>query len=257
MNRLIWPVTAVLAALILTVGAILSVRILHPGQAVDHARAVARSASAPLPSLRYSAIHASKAASTPETNPTLAMRYAENAVGNCIESALLNAGYTTIFDQYAGNGMVHFSTGTQGHPTGSTAARTLISVQVYTNSTVADNATLDFWGCPPFKDHPRGGNPVPVETPAGMQPDGPLDVDCRLEGSPYTSNFYALVDIYNPGSTSVTVSTFGISWGSNGILLSQQPFEGPWAIAAGQDETITLDYPPASATSCVVAGWNP
>jgi hypothetical protein len=101
---------------------------------------------------RPSPINTSKAAKTLVTNPTKAKLYAENAVGSCLQTAWANIGYPNVFDQYAGNGVVQFSTGSPSDPTGNTAERTLISVHVYANGTVSDNQALDHWGCPPFRD---------------------------------------------------------------------------------------------------------
>jgi serine/threonine protein kinase len=97
--------------------------------------------------------NAGKAAETFEADPTKAMQDAENAVGNCLQTAWSNAGYNNVFDRYAGNGIVQFSTGTTSNPTGSAAAGTLISVQVYGNGNVTDNQELDRWGCSPYNDN--------------------------------------------------------------------------------------------------------
>lgn len=48
--------------------------------------------------------------------------YAEAAVGSCIQTALLNAGFRNMFDRYAGGGVVQFSTGTRANRSGTAAA---------------------------------------------------------------------------------------------------------------------------------------
>ncbi|MDA8322655.1 MAG: hypothetical protein M0030_23005 [Actinomycetota bacterium] len=243
--------TAVAAAAILTAGVVVSVRILHSGQPP---RSPAR---VTVPLERYAHLAAPVPADAPETDPALAAKYAEGAVGSCLLQAWGNAGYNNVFARYTSAGVVEFSTGSAANPTGTAAARTLIFVRVFADHTVADNAALDYWGCPPHTFSPRGGVPVPVSTPPGMQADGPLDVACSLHGTRGYTSFHAQIDMYNPGSISQAVSGFAISWGSNGILLSQQAFTGPWTIAPGQDQALTAGPAPASATSCAFAGWNP
>jgi hypothetical protein len=65
-----------------------------------------------------------------------------------------------------------------------------------------------------------------------------------------------VVTIWNPGSSLQSVSEFAIDWGSNGVLLSQDPVEASAEIAPGTAYTETVSAP-ASATSCAFAGWNP
>lgn len=231
----------------------------HSGQSV-----IARStASAPSPSH----INASQAAEKLETNPTLAKVYAENAVGHCLQQAWGNAGYQNVFDQYVGHGMVEFRTGTPANPTGSFGEATLIDVLVYTDGKVAgmagggagqaqqvSNAALDYWGCRPFKDHPRA--PAAEASPAGLQADGALDVGCKLRGTPGYTSFQGEVTLYDPGNSGQSVSLIAINWGSNGILLSEQTYRGDWIVGPHQSLKEYVSAP-GSATSCDFAGWNP
>jgi hypothetical protein len=202
-----------------------------------------------------------------ETNPTLAKRYAENAVGNCLENAWTGAGYSNVFDSYVSPGMVEFRTGTPAAPTGDYADDTLIDVHVYTNGTVAgipggvaggpppaadDDAALRHWGCTPGR--PAG---QPRQTrPAGLTQDGPLDVGCKMTGTAGYSSYSGVVTLWNPGSSPQSLSEFAIDWGSNGVLLSQEPADVSADIAPGTAYSETVSAP-ASATSCVLAGWNP
>ena len=202
-----------------------------------------------------------------ETNPTLAKHFAENTVGDCLENAWTGAGYSNVFDSYVGPGVVEFRTGTPAAPTGDYADATLIDVHVYTNGTVVgipggvaggpppaadDNAALDHWGCAPA--HPAG---QPRQTrPADLTQDGPLDVGCKMTGTRGYTSYGGVVSIWNPGSSPQSVSGFMIDWGSNGVLLSQDPVEVSAEIAPGTAYTETVSAP-ASATSCVFAGWNP
>jgi hypothetical protein len=165
MSRLAWPVTTVLVAAILSGGAILATR------SVSQQSQSAPAGAVDAPTAAASTIDAKRAAASPETDPTRAKLYAENAVGSCLQQAWANIGYPNVFDQYAGKGIVQFSMGTAANPTGSTEATTLVSVHVFENGTISDNSALDHWGCKPFKYHPRGGNGhVPAEsaTPPGL-----------------------------------------------------------------------------------------
>jgi hypothetical protein len=202
-----------------------------------------------------------------ETNPALAKQFAENAVGDCLENAWTGAGYSDMFDSYAGPGVVEFRTGTAAAPTGDYADDTLIDVHVYTNGTVVgipggtgggpppstdDNGALDHWGCAPGHS---AGQPRQAR-PAGLTQDGPLDVGCKMTGTPGYTSYGGVVTMWNPGSSPQSVSEFAINWGSNGILLSQEPVEASAQIAPGTAYTETVPAP-ASATSCAFAGWNP
>lgn len=205
-----------------------------------------------------------------ETNPTLAKQYAEKAVGNCLESAWGNAGYTNMFDSYLGNGVVEFRTGTLASPTGDGANVTLIEVHVYADGKVKgmgtggatgappppgkDNAALAYWGCRPSK-RAATGVPQAAPRPPGLQKDGPLDVGCKLHGTPGYTSYQGVITLYNPGSVSQSVSSFVLQWGSNGVLLSQQMAQGSWNVLPGQDITLTVGAP-ASATSCEFGGFN-
>jgi hypothetical protein len=205
-----------------------------------------------------------------ETNPTLAKQYAEKAVGNCLEGAWGNAGYTSMFDSYLGHGVVEFRTGTAANPTGDAANVTLIYVHVYTSGQVVgmgpggatggppppekDNVALAYWGCPPSK-RSASGIPQPVARPPGLQRDGPLDVGCKLRGTPGYTSYQGVITLYNPGSVPQSVSSFLLQWGSNGVLLSQQMANGSWSVPPGQDITLSVGAPP-SANSCQFGGFN-
>ena len=92
--------------------------------------------------------------------------------------------------------------------------------------------------------------------PSGLTQDGPLDVGCKMTGTPGYTSYGAVITIWNPGSSPQSLSEFVIDWGSNGVLLSQDPAEVSAEIAPVTAYTETLSAP-ASATSCVFAGWNP
>jgi hypothetical protein len=208
---------------------------------------------------------------TLETDPALAKQYAEKAVGNCLESAWGNQGYTSMFDSYLGHGVVEFRTGTPENPTGDYADVTLIDVHVYANGQVKGmgpgggaggpppsghlNAALAYWGCRPSKGAATGV-PQPMPTPPGLQKDGPLEVGCQLRGTPGYTSYQGVITLYNPGSAAESVSSFLLQWGSNGVLLSQQMANGSWNVPPGQDITLTAVAPPA-ATSCEFGGFNP
>ena len=203
-----------------------------------------------------------------ETNSTLAKQLAENAVGDCLENAWTGAGYSNMFDSYVGPGVVEFRTGTAAAPTGDYADDTLIDVHVYANGTVVgipsgtaggppppsadDDAALDHWGCAPGRPT---GQPR-QKRPAGLTQDGPLDVGCKMTGTRGYTSYGGVVTIWNPGSSPQSVSEFAIDWGSGGVRLSQDPVEVSAEIAPGTAYTETVSAP-ASATSCVFAGWNP
>lgn len=211
-------------------------------------------------------------AATLEADPALAKRYAERQVGNCLENAWGNLGYTDMFDSYRGKGIVEFSTGTLANPTGNYASMTVIDVHVYTDGRVkgiaagsgggpppagSNNASLDYWGCPP-DGRAASGVPLPVTRPRppGLQQDGPLDAGCKLTGTRGYTSFQGVVTLYNPGSSAQSVSSFLLQWGSNGVLLSQEPISGSWSVPPGQDITLTFQAP-AAATSCQFGGFNP
>jgi hypothetical protein len=253
MNRSTWPVAIVLAAAILAAGGVLAARELRPPGRDSAPGGESTSAAAPSPA------RAAGTAAAPETNPTLAKLYAENAVGSCLEGAWGNAGYANMFDQYAGNGVVRFSTGTRAAPTGSAQARTLISLRVYANRSVSDNAALDHWGCTPFTGTPvNSPPPFTPSAPPGLHSDGPLDVGtCQMLGTPGYTSYRAEITIWNPASDPVHMSAFAIQWGSNGILLSEQTYTLDQDIPSQISYTLTASPAPGSATSCVFAGWNP
>ncbi|MGO9077962.1 MAG: hypothetical protein ACLQDY_02820 [Streptosporangiaceae bacterium] len=260
MNRLIWPVAIVLAALILSAGVLTAYSLRHHPPASNGpshpAVAASPSASSPHP------INASKAASTLEMDPTLALRYAENGVGGCLQQAWDNAGYANMFDEYAGSGVVQFSTGTQQDPTGSTQARTLISVTVHQNGTLSANAALEHWGCQPYRFRPRGGVTAPsaptMPRPPGLDKSGPLDVGCATQGNTATVTFY------NPGSSTQTVGSFTLDWEfynsdpDNGTPQGEDTYSGRWPVSSTNIATVTLSVPAmlSGDSSCAVAGWS-
>jgi hypothetical protein len=105
---------------------------------------------------------ASAPASGTETNPALARRYAQRAVGGCLAQAWRKAGFGHSFGSYAGHGTVQFATGSPSRPAGNFAQATLITVRVYHDGSVAglpdsaqgaegrlavDNRALTHWGC--------------------------------------------------------------------------------------------------------------
>jgi hypothetical protein len=92
--------------------------------------------------------------------------------------------------------------------------------------------------------------------PSGLKADGPLDVGCKMTGTPGYTSYGAVVTLWNPGSSPQSLSEFMIDWGSNGVLLSQDPVTVSAEIAPGTADSETVSAP-ASATSCVFAGWNP
>lgn len=102
--------------------------------------------------------------------------------------------------------------------------------------------------------HPAG-QPRQIR-PVGLTQDGPLDVGCKMTGTPGYSSYGGVVALWNPGSSPQSLSEFAIDWGSNGVLLSQEPVDVSAEIAPGTAYRETVSAP-ASATSCVLAGWNP
>ena len=148
--------TVVMAVMALAVAGTLAVagyrHFGRPGPAV--ATAPRSSAGAPVP--------AGQAGPAVETNPVLAKRYAQAAVGACLAGAWRSRGYANLFHAYEGHGIVEFSTGTPAAPTGDYAGDTLIEVHVYANRSVTgmppgsaggpppaalDNSALSHWGC--------------------------------------------------------------------------------------------------------------
>lgn len=253
MSRFVWPLTAVLVAAILSAGAVLASR--SVSQQAPPAPAGADDAPTP----GASVVNAGRAAASLETDPMWAKLYAENAVGNCLQQAWGNAGYPNVFDQYAGSGVVQFSTGTAGDPTGSAEAGTLISVYVYENGTISDNSALDHWGCKPFKYHPREGNgqvPADGATPSGLAKDGSLDSGCRLtftEGIPTG----ATLILFNPGLGPVTVHRVGIEQISNHILMNQSVVSSnAFTLNSGATTTIPVTFNGASSATSCQTGWS-
>ena len=92
--------------------------------------------------------------------------------------------------------------------------------------------------------------------PSGLTQDGPLDVGCKMTGTPGYTSYGGVITLWNPGSSPQSPSEFVIDWGSNGVLLSQDPVEVSAELAPKTVYTETVSAP-ASATSCVFAGWNP
>jgi hypothetical protein len=201
-----------------------------------------------------------------ETDPVLAKRYAENAVGSCLQNAWGNAGYPNVFDSYVSAGVVEFRTGTSDAPTGDYADDTLIDVYVYTNGTVVgmpggaaggpppatdDNAALDYWGCSP--GHPTA--PPRQIPPPGLLHDGALRTGCVLT---YSSGVPvgATITLYNPGSAPVSVNGVGVEFVSNGILVSEDSLSYQAILDPGRIANVPVTLNGAiSATSCG-AGWN-
>jgi hypothetical protein len=126
--------------------------------------AAARQAAAPRMAVQAAVLPAgaSAPASGTETNPALARRYAQRAVGGCLAEAWRKAGLGHSFGSYAGHGRVQFATGSPSRPTGNFAQATLITVRVYHDGSVAglpdsgqgaegrlavDNRALTHWGC--------------------------------------------------------------------------------------------------------------
>jgi hypothetical protein len=270
---------AVATALVAITGTLLVTGYVHFGRQGPATGSVTRGSAIPSssPSAIATLTPATVSSVTPgtaalETNPVLAKQYAEKAVGNCLEGAWGNAGYTSMFDSYHGNGVVEFRTGTPASPTGDDANVTLIDVHVYANGKVngmgsggatggpppagKDNAALAYWGCQPSKRAASGvPQPVTMPRPPGLQKDGPLDVGCKLRGTPGYTSYQAVITLYNPGRVVQSVSSFLLEWGSNGVLLSQQMANGSWSVPPGQDITLTVGAPP-SANSCQFGGFN-
>ena len=85
-----------------------------------------------------------------ETDPVLAIDYAEKSVGSCINKAFRKNHNPRLFPAfYVGGGMVRFEAERRNNPVGNPASWTLIDVQTYANGYVADNSELDHWGCQP------------------------------------------------------------------------------------------------------------
>jgi hypothetical protein len=213
-----------------------------------------------------------------ETSPTVAERYGESAVGNCLQNVWANAGYENIFDAYSGNGIVEFSTGTRADPTGNYAADTVIDLRVYTNRTVigvvsagADqpakpsNSALEHWGCPPFKDNETRNSAAPQT----------LDWTCTIS-QPYTypdgttAGVPALAQLQATNSggspqpvTSVTVGFSGYSqtqYGNNGGVPEVTSGESTSIPAGATGQVGTIRVVPEidnGPTSCQVLKWAP
>lgn len=92
--------------------------------------------------------------------------------------------------------------------------------------------------------------------PSGLTQDGSFDVGCRMIGTPGYTSYGGVVTLWNSSSSPQSVSLFAIDWGSNGVLLSQDTVDVSAEIAPGTAYSETVSAP-ASATSCVFAGWNP
>ena len=91
--------------------------------------------------------------------------------------------------------------------------------------------------------------------PSGLQQDGALETGCKLT---YASGVPdgATITLYNPGSTSVSVTQVGVQWISNGTLVSTNSTSYSATIAPAQFVTVPLTLETAiSATACA-AGWN-
>ncbi len=205
---------------------------------------------------------------TPQTNPLLAKKYAEQSVGNCLEIVWSNYGNATMFDSYLGNGVVQFSTGTSASPTGNFAEDTLIDVRVDADGSVTGipaggagappagptDSDLDYWGCHPGNQTPMHPTQRP---PAHLQAAGVLRVGCTVTYNDYSEADGAAVTMYNPTGSPVTVNDFGIEWGSNGILLSESgPITYGTTIYPGEVARSWVSGAPVSAHSCFIAGWG-
>jgi serine/threonine protein kinase len=179
------PWVAAAVVVLLAAGGLAAAKYVHfgkpgsGGQPVAGASSPAASAGSSTPGRSSTAAPrpspiTSKAAKPLVTSPTKAQLFAENAVGPCLQTAWANAGYPNVFDQYTGNGVDQFSTGTLSDPTGNTAERTLISVRVYANGSVSDNPALDYWGCHPFRNNAasrlRAGD-LSCEVIGGVSPE--------------------------------------------------------------------------------------
>jgi hypothetical protein len=198
----------------------------------------------------------------------LAQKFAEQAVGNCLETAWTNDGYPSLFDSYIGNGVVQFSTGTSASPTGNFSSDTLIDVRVDADGSVtgmppggaggpptasADSA-LDYWGCHPGNQSPMNPTQSP---PAGLQPAGALRVSCTVTYNNYSEADGANIVMYNPSGSPITVTNFGVEWGSNGILMSQSgPITDGNTIYPGEVARSWISGAPIAANSCDIMGWN-
>jgi hypothetical protein len=272
MRRLHVGLVVSAAALIAAAGLLLVTGYVHFGKPARVVPVAGSAARSPRPASDSASPAAAAAAAALETDPAAAKRYAEAAVGDCLEGAWGNAGYVNLFDTYQGHGVVEFSTGTANAPTGDYADDTLIDVHVYTNGTVAgmpggsaggpppaalDNAALSYWGCLPNAGKADGGSgpPSPAVTPAGLEHDGALDISCHLTGTAGYTSYQAVITLYNPGTQPVEVSQLGAEWGSNGVLMSQASSATDLVLRPGQLTTQYLGPAPPAATSCV-AGWH-
>lgn len=92
--------------------------------------------------------------------------------------------------------------------------------------------------------------------PPGLKRVGALLVGCQLRHNDSGQPDAAVVTFYNGSAGQlVQLNRYGIDWGSNGVLLSENAFSAGASIPPGQDYTETVTGPPLSATPCLVAGW--
>jgi hypothetical protein len=91
--------------------------------------------------------------------------------------------------------------------------------------------------------------------PTGLQQDGALETGCKLT---YASGVPdgATITLYNPGSTSVSVSQVGVQWISNGIVASTNSTPYSATITSGQVITVPLTLETAISAAACAAGWS-
>ena len=75
-----------------------------------------------------------------------------------------------------------------------------------------------------------------------------------MTGTPGYTSYGAVVTFWNPGSSPQSLSEFVIDWGSNGVLLSQEPVEVSAEIAPGTAYTETVSAPPRRPPASWPAG---